>query len=84
MERCTKHKKTQYSMPCPVCLIEERDSANERIKELEAEKKSQDEHIELLNQCDDSSTEVIGKMDKELEEKDKRIKELEKALNKKT
>ena len=29
--------------------------------------KSQAEHIELLNQCDDSSTEVIGEMDEEIE-----------------
>jgi len=54
----------------------------ERIKELEEEKKSQDEHIELLNQCDDSSTEVIGEMDKELEVKDKRIEELETIIQK--
>jgi len=30
------------------------------------ELKDQAEHIKLLNQCDDSSTEVIGKMDDEI------------------
>ena len=39
----------------------------ERIKNLEAKIKSQVHHIELLNQCDDSSTEVIAKMDGEIE-----------------
>ena len=53
-------------------------SQSKRIKELEAENKSQVEHIKLLNQCDDSSTEVIGKMDieiGELQAENKRMKE---------
>ena len=40
--------------------------ACDRIEQLETEVKSQTEHIKLLNQCDDSSTEVIGKMDDEI------------------
>ena len=40
---------------------------NRRIKNLEAEVESQTVHIELLIQCDDSSTEVISKMDEEIE-----------------
>lgn len=38
--------------------------------------KSQAKHIKLLNQCDDSSTEVIAKMDVEIETRIARIKNL--------
>lgn len=41
-------------------------SQSRRIKNLEAKIKTQAHHIELLNQCDDSSTEVISKMDEEI------------------
>ena len=36
MERCAKHKNTSCPMPCPVCLIEERElvqADNKRLKE---------------------------------------------------
>lgn len=38
------------------------------IKQLQAKIKSQAKHIELLNGCDDTSTETIGKMSIEIEQ----------------
>ena len=43
------------------------------VKTLEAKIKSQAHHIELLNQCDDSSTEVIAKMDDEIKSLERRM-----------
>ena len=37
MERCTKHKNTKCPMPCPVCLIEEREQLQAENKQLKAE-----------------------------------------------
>ena len=53
---------------------------NRRVKNLKVEVKSQAEHIKLLQQCDDSSTEVIYKMDKEIEQLQVENKRMKKAL----
>jgi len=66
-----------YCMICAARMVRGYEQQTERIRELEARSQSQAKHIELLKQCDDSSIEVIGKMDAEIEQKDKRIEELE-------
>ena len=45
----------------------------ERIEKLKAKVKSQSEHIGLLQQCDDTSTDTIAKMDKEIEQLDEEM-----------
>ncbi len=52
----------------------------ERIKNLEAKIKSQAEHIKLLQDCDDSSTDVISKMDDEIKILEKRIEHLKAVI----
>ncbi len=58
----------------------ELDMCIDKIKQLEPKIKSQAKHIELLNQCDDSSTGVIAKMDKEIEQLQVENKRMKKAL----
>ena len=41
---------------------------NKKIETLRAIIKDKEERIKLLIQCDDSSTEAMGKIDKEIEE----------------
>jgi len=53
--------------------IEKYNGLKKRIAELETKNKLQAEHIELLKKCNDSSIEVISKMDTEIEQLQKQI-----------
>lgn len=46
-----------------------------KLKAAEKEILSQKEHIKLLNDCDDSSTKVIGKMGEEIRQLQTKLKE---------
>ena len=54
--------------------------ACDKIEQFETEIKSQAEYIKLLNQCDDSSTETIAKMDNEIEMLEKRNQHLKAVI----
>lgn len=71
---------SSHSLPDFVDLATLLLEACRRIEQIEAEKTRQTEHIKLLQDCDDSSTEVIGQMGVENKQLRARIAELESTL----